>query len=118
MFSFQDADAIAGKLIRRVLQSLFGVLQRSWYAEELVIEYGITDPNPDDKAYVDPLRDWQPSPITYYHDSFGSRVYLSANSPNGLAIALEFRDYEYDSDDAIMDDTSTRNDDNQKNNTA
>lgn len=76
-----------------VFAALVHALQRSLGGgDPLVVEYGITEPNPEDKYYVDPLRDWDVSPINYYHDSFGRRVYLSANSPTGLAIALEFRD--------------------------
>lgn len=90
-----DDSALPARVARLgagVVAALMHALQRSLGAEPPVVEYGITEPHPDDKIFVDPLRDWDPSPVNYYHDSFGTRVYLSASSPTGLAIALEFRE--------------------------
>lgn len=80
------------------LKSVSEAIQRTFYPDvenELVVEYGITNPNPTDKTFVDPLREWEPTPVTYYKDSFGKRVYLQARGATGLAIAMEFRD-QYD----------------------
>ena len=55
------------------LKNVSLALQRTLYPDvenELVVEYGIAQPDPNDRTYVDPLKDWQPSMVTYYRDSF------------------------------------------------
>lgn len=101
----KDADALVA-LVARLLEAL---VSRWWRDADLVIEYGITDPNPDDKLYVDPLRDWDPAPESFYTDSFGRRVYLCANAPNGLAIALEFAERIDDDEELDAQDNALRN---------
>lgn len=65
---------------------------------ELVIEYGIIPPSPSDKYFVDPLKEWDLSKVTYYTDSFGRAVYLQTDSPNLLITAADFRDLHDDLD--------------------
>ena len=101
----KDADALVA-LLARILDAL---VSRWWRDADLVIEYGITDPNPDDKLYVDPLRDWDPAPVSFYTDSFGRRVYLCANAPNGLAVALEFAEHAEDDEESEVRNEALRN---------
>lgn len=102
----KDADAIMA-LLARVLEAM---VSRWWRDADLVIEYGITDPNPDDKLYVDPLPDWEPAQSSFYTDSFGRRVYLCAHAPNGLAVALEFSDGAQDEEDETVEDNEALRD--------
>jgi hypothetical protein len=72
-------------------------LERSLYPDvetELVVEYGITKPSPGDRTYVDPLREWELSRVTYYYDSFGRRVYpqLQAEGTGACVGPVEYVD--------------------------
>lgn len=119
--ALKDADALAWR-VARVVGSLVAALSRSLALHggpprdaDLIIEYGITDPDPADKCYVHPLSDWEPSPVTYYQDSFGRRVYLTASAPNGFAIALEFRDFEDEENKDSANSSSSTNTNGNKN---
>lgn len=94
----------------RVLRSVGEALERTLYPDaekELVVQYGLTEPSPTDKTYVDPLHDWQTSNVTYYSDSVGRRVYLQLDGANGVLAALDFRDQ---FDDAEGDDADLSTD--------
>lgn len=78
-----------------VLRSVSEALERSLYPDtekELVVEYGLADPSPTDKVYVDPLREWEISPVTYYRDSFGRRVYLQLEGASGVVMGGDYRE--------------------------
>lgn len=80
---------------RRVLRSFTYAIERTLYPDtekELVVEYGLTDPSPADKTYVDPLHDWEMSSVTYYSDSFGRPVYLQLDGATGFVAATDYRD--------------------------
>lgn len=80
---------------QRMLRSFTDAIERTLYPDtekELVVEYGLTDPSPADKTYVDPLREWETSKITYYSDSFGRPVYLQLDGATGFVAAGDYRD--------------------------
>lgn len=56
------------------------------------MDYGLTEPSPHDKMYVDPLSDWELSNVNYYRDSFGRRVYLQLEGASAVLSASDFRD--------------------------
>lgn len=92
---------------KRMLRSFTDAIERTLYPDtekELVVEYGLTDPSPSDKNYVDPLKDWETSPVTYYCDSFGRPVYLQLDGASGLVAASDYRD-QFDETTEIDDDT-------------
>lgn len=80
------------------------VLGRSLWASsdnagvDITVEYGIADPCPHDKNYVDPLYDWnlaaRPDEASRYNDSFGNAVYLQLDggTASGSVLASDFRD--------------------------
>lgn len=91
----------------RVLRRVTDAIERTLYPDtdqELAVEYGITDPSPSDKTFVDPLKDWNTSNVTYYRDSFGRRVYLQLDGALGFVAASDYRelceDYETNETDA------------------
>ena len=94
----------------RVLKKFTEVIERTLNPPtpemEIMIEYGVTEPNPADKTFVDPLREWDVSNVTYYRDSFGRPVYLQLDGAVGLATATEFFDL-HDDPDHLAEDEST-----------
>jgi hypothetical protein len=64
--------------------------------EELVVEYGIAAGSEEDKWYVDELADWDLSPVTWYLDSFGRRVYpgVAAAEAGGTVVVGDYRETE------------------------
>lgn len=98
---FVAAVAELGVLfIRRVSDALERTLWSDAEAELIEYEYGVTRPSPGDKTYVDPLRDWEISNVTYYYDSFGRKVYpqLQTGGTRVRIFAREFRDIADDHD--------------------
>ncbi|PXF49669.1 hypothetical protein BWQ96_00547 [Gracilariopsis chorda] len=94
----------------RMLRKLTHAFERAWYPDvekELIVDYGLTEPSPHDKMYVDPLKDWEVSNVNYYRDSFGRRVYLQLEGASAMLSAADFRDM-YDAasvgDDDVDDD--------------
>lgn len=90
----------------RVLKKVTEAIERTLYPDtekELVVEYGLTEPNPDDKTYVHPLNDWETSNVTYYCDSFGQRVYLQLDGSSGILAATDYRDF-YDEGEVAGED--------------
>jgi hypothetical protein len=92
----------------RVLDVFSEALERSLYPNvetELVVDYGITKPSPEDRTYVDPLREWELSRVTYYHDSFGRRVYpqLQTEGTRARVGAVEYRDLAEEDEDSLAD---------------
>lgn len=96
----------------RVLRSFTDAIERSLYPSistdrDFMVEYGVTEPNPADKTFVDPLRDWDTSKVTTYSDSFGRPVYLQLHGVVGLAAAAEFYDlYQDEGEEECADDTT------------
>lgn len=107
--------AIGVRMLRRVTH----VINRAFdadYPVDLTIEYGIADPCPDDKYFVDPLCDWQISTerndAVAYTDSFGNLVYLSLHGPtsSSAVIATDYRDsFDDDGNSEQPEDDSTSN---------
>ena len=79
----------------RVLRSMTDAIERTLYPDtekELVVEYGITEPNPTDKTFIDPLSDWEVCDVTYYRDSHGRRVFLQFEGTTGVVMSTDFRE--------------------------
>lgn len=79
----------------RVLRRLSDAIERTLYPDvekELVVDYGLTEPSPEDKTYVHPLNEWQVGNVNYYFDSFGRRVYLRLEGASAILSVTEFRD--------------------------
>lgn len=91
----------------RVLRSLTHFINRSLNPDteaDLVVEFGIAEPCPHDKNFVDPLRDWELSNVTYYRDSFGRRVYLQLDGASALVMAADYRDHFDEADEEPAED--------------
>lgn len=58
---------------------------------DLTVEYGISDPCPEDKTYVDPLTDWELSKEFSYRDSYGNPVYLQLQGAPAVIFATDFQ---------------------------
>lgn len=90
----------------RFLRRVSDAIERSLYPDvetELVVDYGVTEPSPTDKFYVDPLRDWEVSSITYYRDSRGRRIYpqLQTDGLKTRVFASDFRELPEDETDCF-----------------
>lgn len=91
----------------RVLRRVTDAIARTLYPDtekDLAAEYGLAETDQDDDPYMDPLREWETSNVTYYRDSFGRRVYLQLDCASGLVAATDYRDL-YDETDVAEDST-------------
>jgi hypothetical protein len=100
--------AAVAEIGTRVLGVFSEALERSLYPDvetELVVDYGITKPSPEDRTYIDPLREWELSRVTYYYDSFGRRVYpqLQTEGTRACVGAFEYRDLAEEDEDGVDD---------------
>lgn len=86
----------------RVLKSFTDAIGRALRGEvdyaDLTVEYGIAEPCPNDKTFVDPLKEWDLSCSrdSFYRDSSGKAVYLQLHGPSGLVASTDFRDVLHD----------------------
>lgn len=81
----------------RVLRSVTGIIERALRVDvdyaDLTVEYGIAEPCPHDKTFVDPLQEWNLSNCdSFYRDSSGNAVYLQLHGPSGVVASADFRD--------------------------
>lgn len=97
--------ALGVRVLRRVTHVLGRALSADSDPVDLAVEYGIAEPCPDDKMFVDPLRDWDPAPSSEvsYRDSYGNVVYLHLDgSASAIATANDYRDmYDEHRDDNL-----------------
>lgn len=87
----------------RFLRTVSDAIERSLYPDvetELVFDYGITEASPADKYFVDPLREWEISKITYYRDARGRRVYPQLET-DGVKTRVFASDYRELADDDL-----------------
>lgn len=91
---FTRITALGARVLRRVTHVIGRALSADSDPVDLTVEYGIADPCPRDKTFVDPLRDWDPAPSseTCYRDSYGNAVYLQLDGASGIVVASDFRD--------------------------
>lgn len=106
----------------RVLRRVSHVIGRAFLPDDgshvdLTIEYGIADPCPEDKVFVDPLADWLPAALdadpvnaSGYYDAFDNFVQLQLTvvASSGPVLAADYRDApDTDCDQLDPDDPTT-----------
>lgn len=103
--------ALGVRVLRRVTHVLGRALSADSDPVDLAVEYGIAEPCPDDKTFVDPLSDWDPAPPSdvSYRDSYGNVVYLQLDgSASAIVAATDYRDvYDEHRDDILEYESSS-----------
>lgn len=83
--------ALGALVFRRFTDVIGRALRVEADYADLTVEYGIAEPCPEDKIYVDPLTDWELSNESSYIDSYGNPVYLQLHGAPAVIFATDFR---------------------------
>lgn len=88
---FTRITALGALVFRRFTDVIGRALRVEADYADLTVEYGISEPCPEDKTYVDPLTDWELTNESCYRDSYGNPVYLQLQGAPAVVFATDFR---------------------------